>query len=129
MESEKKDNKTTTLFGIVINRKELVINGLVFLLINAGYSIFTFLSQLPEGFRENIEVLNEFEFQQPSMIVTLFLTLFGYILIDRGIFGSDVNSLIEKHGVSGYFLRKIFLMLSIIFVTLALQVIILLFIL
>ena len=124
-----KDNKTATIFGITRSRKELLINGIVFLLINTGFFFFNLYSQLPDGFRDNPELLEAMEYQPPSVIVTIFLTLFGYILIDRGLFGSDVKALVEKHGVTGYFLRKIFLMFAIIFVNLGLQVISLLFIL
>lgn len=126
---EQEDNKTAKIFGMVRSRKELVINGIVFMLINAGYHIFSFISQLPYGYKDNPELLNDIEFEAPPMVLTVFLYLFAYILIDRGLFGSDVLKMVDKYGTTGYFLRKIALMLSVIFVSLLLEVIILFFIL
>lgn len=126
---EQQDDKTAQIFGMRRSRKELLINGIVFILINVGYSIFNLITQLPEGIKDNPELLDEFSYQPSSLIVTVFLSLIGYILINIGIFGSDIKNLIEKYGVLGYFLRKIALILALIFVTLVLEIIILFFIL
>lgn len=91
-------------------------------------SVFTIFSQLPEGFKEDPSLLNEIDYQPPSMVIVVLLSLFSYILIDRGIFGSDIQVLVEKNGVGGYFLRKISLMGAIIFVSLLLQFVALLII-
>ena len=119
----KEDSKMVMIFGHLRSRKELFINGIVFLLINCGYSVFNLISQLPEGFRDNPELIESADVNPPSSIITIVLMLCSYILIDRSIFGNDVGKMVEKYGMFGYFLRKFSLAIGIVSLSLLLLII------
>jgi hypothetical protein len=117
-EEQNQDDSKVKILGHYRSRKELFWNGVVFLVIEQIYKAFNLFSQLPEGYRDNPELLEDLELQQPSFIVLILLFFVGYVLIDRSVFGSDVGKNVEKWGMSGYFRRKFTLALIIILVTL-----------
>ena len=111
---ENEDNGKVKILGYYRSRKELLWNGIALLVIEQIYKAFNLIRQIPEGYKDNPDLLKDLEFEQPSFIVLILLFFVGYILIDRSVFGSDVGNNIEKYGMPGYFRRKFTLALIII---------------
>lgn len=116
------DKESVILFGREFSKKELLWNGIAFLLIGIAYEVMVVANQLPEGWHENPELLENIEI---GWIIPFFLFIISYILIDRSIFGKNVSDIINKYGFLGYIFRKLSLSLSLIFINLILKSLIL----
>lgn len=128
------DNKEKiSIFGYLMGRREVMINGIVFLALQAAFDVFSVFRQLPPGFKENISVIQEIEVGGLNQIVSLFLFVISYILLDAAYFGNDrAKRIIQDDGIGKYMLGKagiLFIMLIVgVIMKVAISLIILQFI-
>ena len=61
-QEEKKDDSKVKILGYYRNRKELLWNGIAFLVIEQIYKAINLIRQLPEGYRDNPDFLKDLEF-------------------------------------------------------------------
>jgi len=102
-------------------RRELLWNGIAFILIQISYNVFDLVSQIPAGFKDMTkEQMDNVEVHR-QIIIPVILFLIGYWLISRAIYNTP-EKMIEKYGTTGFFLKRITLILSLIFLTLLLEV-------
>jgi hypothetical protein len=105
----KLDNKEKiSIFGYLMGRREVMINGVVFLTLQVVFDVFSVFKHLPSNFKEDISVIKEIEVSGANQLVSLFLFVISYILLDAAYFGNDrAKKIIQDDGIGKYMIGKV----------------------
>lgn len=105
----KLDNKEKiSIFGYPMGRREVMINGVIFLLIQSAFDVMSVFRQLPINFREDLSAIREVEVGGLNQMVSLFLFVISYILLDAAYFGNNrAHKIIQDKGIGKYMMSKV----------------------
>jgi len=117
-----KDKNGQVIMGRFFSNKEMLWNGIVFLLLGVAYDVFEIAPQLPDGWKTDASV--SLENIEHGWFIQMFFIFISYLLLSRLLFGRDVDA-VKKLGYIYHFSRKFSLMIGLIFLNLVLKSIIL----
>ena len=121
MEKEDKQEKINIL-GIMVGKRELFINGVIFFIIDIAFSVIDVVRQLPEGWREMESIEIETGPSSYGWWISLFLFLASYFLISKAIYGGKRGKeILDKLGQYPLMMKKFTLILAMLLLEMLLQ--------